>query len=91
MQTLMQFKMNKLGKLLGTQIAGVGFLTAVQTQMRLQIGSGRETFLADVALMWLLAGVYKMMLLQMCQLGEALRADVTLEGTLTGMSAKMHL
>lgn len=83
--------MHELCELLRAQIARVGLLSAVQAQMRLQVGRAGEAFLADVALMWLLPGVHQMMLLQVRQLGEALRADVALERTLTRMRAQMHL
>jgi hypothetical protein len=85
-----QLQVDELGEFGRTQIAGVGLLAGMQSQMGLEIGRAAEPLLANVALVRFLSSVDQVVLLEVGQLGETLGADVALEGTLAGMRPQVN-
>lgn len=56
-QPLVQLEVNELGEFRGAQVAGVGLLAGMQSQMSLEVGGRAEPLLADLALVRFLACV----------------------------------
>lgn len=54
-QPLVQLEVNELGEFRGAQVAGVGLLAGMQSQMSLEVGGRAEPLLADLALVRFLA------------------------------------
>lgn len=63
-------------------VASVRLLSVVKTQVCFEVGGRGEALVADVATMRAFPGVNEVMLLEMGQLCELFRADVTFEWTL---------
>lgn len=59
--------------------------------MSFEVGCGAESLLTYITLMWLLSRVYKVVLLKVCQLREALDAHIALEGSLSRMRPEVYL
>jgi hypothetical protein len=80
-----QLQVDELGEFGRTQIAGVGLLAGMQSQMGLEIGRAAEPLLANVALVRFLPSVDQVVPLEIGLDTEPLLADVALEGALAGM------
>ena len=73
-----------------TNLTGVGFFSAVKPHMCLEVARTGESLATDLALVWLLARVDQVVLLQVRQLCEGLRADAALERTLASMRSQVN-
>jgi hypothetical protein len=79
LQSLVQLKLDELGESFGrTQIAGVGLLAGMQTQVLLEMGLLAEPLRANVALVRFLPSVDQVVLLEIGLVTEPCLADVAL-------------